>query len=93
MLCSTYYFSTQGCRFSRLSFGGGALEEIPLDAAAAARALLLKKFAMRNYRRYTDQGLTIMRMIIAKLRDRYLWQRVCANVTRVVCVQVNYFFQ
>ena len=44
---STYYFSTQGCRFWE-SLGTTALdEEAPLVAAtAAARALLSKKLAI-----------------------------------------------
>ena len=42
----TYYFSTQGCKFW-VSFGATVLdEEVPLVAAAAARALLSKKLAM-----------------------------------------------
>lgn len=43
---AAYYFSTHGCNFVfSMSLGVGPLEEeAPLVAAAAARALLLKKF-------------------------------------------------
>lgn len=41
----SYYFSTHGCSLVLSSFGVGPLEEeAPVAAAAAARALLLKKF-------------------------------------------------
>ena len=44
-LNGSYYFSTHGCSLVLSSIEVGLLEdEAPLDAAAAARALLLKKF-------------------------------------------------
>ena len=44
---STYYFSTQGCRFWESLETAALDEEAPLVAAtAAARALLSKKFAI-----------------------------------------------
>ena len=43
----TYYFSTQGCRFWDSLRAAPLADEAPLVAAtAAARALLLKKFAI-----------------------------------------------
>ena len=60
-LNESYYFSTHGCNLVVSSFGVGSLEEeAPLAAAAAARALLLKKFDIRMS---TDDLANILRVV------------------------------
>lgn len=73
----TYYFSTQGCRFW-LSLGGASLdEEAPFVAAAAARALLSKKFDIMDNRHKKIVGCV---KPAVKLYHSWIGERSLSNV-------------
>lgn len=72
MPLSTYYFSTHGCRF-RLSCRGVAFEaDALLLAAAAARALLSKKFDMLFKKELPAGRISMQRRKEVKRRGDYL---------------------